>query len=252
MGFALNKNFPALDIAFSNSPIAFIFSRTAGLKIVRIKAIKDAFFICPWGWYELKPEFAVPCYKQKVFVYSSFNKNPLDVKSMKIIEAHLLRDDSVTLERWIEDENEKLLSDMEAATEISFKFDTEEDGKIKTDKEGKPLLIPAEKRKQIAKTLRAPINPHIETWLANFASIDPNLLMTGTETIHQTKKIKDLLSHPVTTKIPIILVIVGIIGFLVFMQQGPTWLTTINGMLHPGAGEVAKTAGHFILSLLGR
>src|SRR5579872_3998379 len=106
--FSLRLHFPILEIIWSNKPLALIVTKQEQLRVVKIKPLLDEFFVTRWGWFRLKSERAPGIFKQKVFLYISWNQQPIDLQAVKELELYMIKTDRVVLEKWMNVEDEKL------------------------------------------------------------------------------------------------------------------------------------------------
>lgn len=79
--------FPALDIALTNNPVAFVITPANALEVRKINLIHSKFFmIKEWGLFEVDPTKAIRYNKQSVYFFDARHPKPLDPRLMSEIE----------------------------------------------------------------------------------------------------------------------------------------------------------------------
>ena len=221
--FSLRLHFPILEMIWSNRPVALIRTPDGQTRPCKIKQIKGKYFVTRWGWFRMKQEYGGNLFKQKLYDYVGWNENPIDIRAMKELELFLKKTDRVALEKWMEEQDEKLLPQVEEQTEMNLHEEPE------LDKEGKPVVesgvvkmkpITQEKRKMVLRALREPVNTRVETWLMQFEKVDPSGTLTGIEKVISLKKLLHEMSNPITTKFPIIIAVVIAFTAIALITQG--------------------------------
>lgn len=233
--FSLRLHFPVLELIWSNRPVALIITKQEQVRLVKIKPILDEFFITRWGWFRLKSERALNLFKQKVVFYVSWNQQPIDLRAMKELELFMIKTDRVVLEKYLEQEDEKLLDVVEKEMETSLRFETEiKDGvqKLKLDEKGFPIPIPDRVHKRILRALREPINTRIETWLMQFEKVEASGILTGLEKTMSLNKLMKQMSNPITTKYPIIIIAFVMLGVVGIATQGGNIIDHLSTGIH--------------------
>lgn len=233
--FSLRLHFPILEIIWSNKPLALIVTKQEQLRVVKIKPLLDEFFVTRWGWFRIKAERALGIFKQKVFLYISWNQQPIDLQAVKELELYMIKTDRVVLEKWMNEQDEKLLDKVEQESEMNLRFETEVvDNKVrvKVDKDGMPIPIPHENHKRILRAIREPINTRIETWLMQYERTEPSGILTGLKEVQKLKELQKKMSGSITTKFPIIIAVVVAFAFIALVTQGGQIIDHLTTGIH--------------------
>lgn len=233
--FSLRLHFPILEIIWSNKPLALILTKQEQLRICKIKPIHDECFVTRWGWFRLKAERAVGLFKQKVFLYLSWNQQPIDLQAMKELELFMIKTDRVVLEKWMNAQDEKLLDHVEKESEMNLRFETEVvDGKvrIKQDANGHPIPIPDANHQRILRAIREPINTRVETWLMQYERCEPSGTLTGIKEVQKLKDLQKKMSGSITTKFPLIIALVVVLGVIGIATQGGNIIDHLSTGIH--------------------
>ncbi|MDE2024976.1 MAG: hypothetical protein KGJ07_00605 [Patescibacteria group bacterium] len=168
----------------------------------------------------MKPEYSSSLFKQRIYDFVSWNQNNYDVRKIKELELFLLKTDRIALEKWIETEDETLLKQVEEETGMNLSYETDDNGNIKLDEHKQPIPIQGNKRKKILRALREPVNPDFENWLMNFERVDAGGTLTGIEKVIDQKKLLRMMSNPITTKYPLLLMVIMAFVAIAFITQG--------------------------------
>lgn len=227
MAFSLRLHFPILELIWSNRAIAMIKTKDGATVPCKIKPILREFFVTPYGWFRMKPEYSTNMFKQKFYDFVSWNQNPIDYRAVKELELFLIKTDRVALEKWIFEEDAKLLKQVEEETGMNLSYETDEKGDLKKDANGNPIPIEQKKMNRILRALREPVSPKVETWLMNFERVEPAGTLTGLEKVIMGKKLLHLMSNPVTAKYPIILMVVLAFVVIAAITQGGNILDSL-------------------------
>lgn len=217
MGFALHKNFPILEIIWSNSPIAIIKTGDRDLEVRKIKKVLGKFFITPYGVFELDSKYEYRIGKQAVYIFNATNSKPLDIPSLAKIQQMYEKQDVADLVK----EMQKI------------------DQAIKEANLTDPLKILEYIVKEKGGTA---IDLATEKWLMGYRAYDPASIRVLLTQAHQAKKAIESLSPSVKAVLPMVIVAGVVIGIAVLV-------TNIGTILDAFADFIIKIRGDFILGI---
>jgi len=217
MGFTLHKNFPILEIIWSNSPIAIIKTGDRDLEVRKIKKVLGKFFITPYGVFELDSKYEYRIGKQAVYIFNATNSKPLDIPSLGKIQQMYEKQDVGDLVK----EMQKI------------------DQAIKEANLTDPLKILEYIVKEKGGTA---IDLATEKWLMGYRAYDPASIRVLLTQAHQAKKAIESLSPSVKAVLPMVIVAGVVIGLAVLV-------TNIGTILDAFADFIIKIRGDFILGI---
>lgn len=217
MGFTLHKNFPILEIIWSNSPIAIIKTGDRDLEVRKIKKVLGKFFITPYGVFELDSKYEYRIGKQAVYIFNATNSKPLDIPSLGKIQQMYEKQDVGDLVK----EMQKI------------------DQAIKEANLTDPLKILEYIVKEKGGTA---IDLATEKWLMGYRAYDPASIRVLLTQAHQAKKAIESLSPSVKAVLPMVIVAGVVIGIAVLV-------TNIGTILDAFADFIIKIRGDFILGI---
>jgi len=217
MGFALHKNFPILEIIWSNSPIAIIKTGDRDLEVRKIRKVLGKFFITPYGVFELDSKYEYRIGKQAVYIFNATNSKPLDIPSLAKIQQMYEKQDVADLVK----EMQKI------------------DQAIKEANLTDPLKILEYIVKEKGGTA---IDLATEKWLMGYRAYDPASIRVLLTQAHQAKKAIESLSPTVKAVLPMVIVAGVVIGIAVLV-------TNIGTILDAFADFIIKIRGDFILGI---
>lgn len=217
MGFTLHKNFPILEIIWSNSPIAIIKTGDRDLEVRKIKKVLGKFFITPYGVFELDSKYEYRIGKQAVYIFNATNSKPLDIPSLGKIQQMYAKQDIGDLVK----EMQKI------------------DQAIKEANLTDPLKILEYIVKEKGGTA---IDLATEKWLMGYRAYDPASIRVLLTQAHQAKKAIESLSPSVKAVLPMVIVAGVVIGIAVLV-------TNIGTILDAFADFIIKIRGDFILGI---
>lgn len=217
MGFTLHKNFPILEIIWSNSPIAIIKTGDRDLEVRKIKKVLGKFFITPYGVFELDSKYEYRIGKQAVYIFNATNSKPLDIPSLAKIQQMYEKQDVADLVK----EMQKI------------------DQAIKEANLTDPLKILEYIVKEKGGTA---IDLATEKWLMGYRAYDPASIRVLLTQAHQAKKAIESLSPSVKAVLPMVIVAGVVIGIAVLV-------TNIGTILDAFADFIIKIRGDFILGI---
>ncbi len=217
MGFTLHKNFPILEIIWSNSPIAIIKTGDRDLEVRKIKKVLGKFFITPYGVFELDSKYEYRIGKQAVYIFNATNSKPLDIPSLGKIQQMYAKQDIGDLVK----EMQKI------------------DQAIKEANLTDPLKILEYIVKEKGGTA---IDLATEKWLMGYRAYDPASIRVLLTQAHQAKKAIESLSPTVKAVLPMVIVAGVVIGLAVLV-------TNMNTILDAFADFIIKIRGDFILGI---
>ena len=217
MGFTLHKNFPILEIIWSNSPIAIIKTGDRDLEVRKIKKVLGKFFITPYGVFELDSKYEYRIGKQAVYIFNATNSKPLDIPSLAKIQQMYEKQDVADLVK----EMQKI------------------DQAIKEANLTDPLKILEYIVKEKGGTA---IDLATEKWLMGYRAYDPASIRVLLTQAHQAKKAIESLSPSVKAVLPMVIIAGVVIGLAVLV-------TNIGTILDAFADFIIKIRGDFILGI---
>lgn len=217
MGFTLHKNFPILEIIWSNSPIAIIKTGDRDLEVRKIKKVLGKFFITPYGVFELDSKYEYRIGKQAVYIFNATNSKPLDIPSLGKIQQMYEKQDVGDLVK----EMQKI------------------DQAIKEANLTDPLKILEYIVKEKGGTA---IDLATEKWLMGYRAYDPASIRVLLTQAHQAKKAIESLSPSVKAVLPMVIIAGVVIGLAVLV-------TNIGTILDAFADFIIKIRGDFILGI---
>ena len=217
MGFTLHKNFPILEIIWSNSPIAIIKTGDRDLEVRKIKKVLGKFFITPYGVFALDSKYEYRIGKQAVYIFNATNSKPLDIPSLSKIQQMYEKQDVADLVK----EMQKI------------------DQAIKEANLTDPLKILEYIVKEKGGTA---IDLATEKWLMGYRAYDPASIRVLLTQAHQAKKAIESLSPSVKAVLPMVIVAGVVIGIAVLV-------TNIGTILDAFADFIIKIRGDFILGI---
>ncbi len=217
MGFTLHKNFPILEIIWSNSPIAIIKTGDRDLEVRKIHKILGKFFMTKYGVFELDSKYEYRIGKQAVYIFNATNSKPLDIPSLGKIQQMYAKQDIGDLVK----EMQKI------------------DQAIKEANLTDPLKILEYIVKEKGGTA---IDLATEKWLMGYRAYDPASIRVLLTQAHQAKKAVESLSPTVKAVLPMVIVAGVVIGLAVLV-------TNMNTILDAFADFIIKIRGDFILGI---
>ena len=217
MGFTLHKNFPILEIIWSNSPIAIIKTGDRDLEVRKIKKVLGKFFITPYGVFELDSKYEYRIGKQAVYIFNATNSKPLDIPALAKIQQMYEKQDVADLVK----EMQKI------------------DQAIKEANLTDPLKILEYIVKEKGGTA---IDLATEKWLMGYRAYDPASIRVLLTQAHQAKKAIESLSPSVKAVLPMVIIAGVVIGLAVLV-------TNIGTILDAFADFIIKIRGDFILGI---
>ena len=217
MGFTLHKNFPILEIIWSNSPIAIIKTGDRDLEVRKIKKVLGKFFITQYGVFELDSKYEYRIGKQAVYIFNATNSKPLDIPALAKIQQMYEKQDVADLVK----EMQKI------------------DQAIKEANLTDPLKILEYIVKEKGGTA---IDLATEKWLMGYRAYDPASIRVLLTQAHQAKKAIESLSPSVKAVLPMVIIAGVVIGLAVLV-------TNIGTILDAFADFIIKIRGDFILGI---
>jgi len=217
MGFTLHKNFPILEIIWSNSPIAIIKTGDRDLEVRKIRKVLGKFFITQYGVFELDSKYEYRIGKQAVYIFNATNSKPLDIPALGKIQQMYAKQDIGDLVK----EMQKI------------------DQAIKEANLTDPLKILEYIVKEKGGTA---IDLATEKWLMGYRAYDPASIRVLLTQAHQAKKAIESLSPTVKAVLPMVIVAGVVIGLAVLV-------TNIGTILDAFADFIIKIRGDFILGI---
>jgi len=217
MGFTLHKNFPILEIIWSNSPIAIIKTGDRDLEVRKIRKVLGKFFITQYGVFELDSKYEYRIGKQAVYIFNATNSKPLDIPALAKIQQMYEKQDVADLVK----EMQKI------------------DQAIKEANLTDPLKILEYIVKEKGGTA---IDLATEKWLMGYRAYDPASIRVLLTQAHQAKKAIESLSPTVKAVLPMVIVAGVVIGIAVLV-------TNIGTILDAFADFIIKIRGDFILGI---
>ncbi len=216
MGFTLHKNFPILEIIWSNSPIAIIKTGDRDLEIRKIKKVLGKFFMTPYGVFELDSKYEYRIGKQAIYIFNATNSKPLDIPSLGKIQQMYAKQDIGDLVK----EMQKI------------------DQAIKEANLTDPLKILEYIVKEKGGTA---IDLATEKWLMGYRAYDPASIRVLLTQAHQAKKAIETLSPNVKAVLPMVIIAGVVIGFAILVMNVGTILDAIADFIERDPlGNVGK------------
>lgn len=199
MGFAMWRNFPILEIIWSNNPIAIIKTGDRDLEVRKIKKILGKFFMTPYGVFELDSRYEYRIGKQAVYIFNATNSKPLSVPALARIQTMYRKNDIADLVK----EMQKI------------------DQAIKDANLTDPLKI----LEYIVKEKGGgAIDLATEKWLMGYRAYDPASIRVLLTQAHQAKKAIEQLSPSIKATLPMVIIAGVVIGFAILVMNVGTIL----------------------------
>lgn len=194
MGFTMTKNFPVLEILFSDKAIAFIKTGDRDLEIRKIKKVLGKFFFTPYGVFELDSRYEYRYGKIPIYLFNSTNAKPLSIPALQKIQQLYRKNELKDLV----DEMQKIDKAVKEAN-ISDPLKILE--YIVRDKGGTPIDLATEK------------------WLMSYRAYDPASIRVLITQAHQAKKAIEALSPNIKAALPMIIVFGCVAGFAILVMN---------------------------------
>lgn len=207
MGFTMIKNFPILEIVYSDKAIAFIKTGDRDLEIRKIKKVLGKFFFTPYGVFELDSRYEYRFGKIPIYLFNSTNAKPLSLPALQKIQELYRRNELKDLV------NEMRKIDM-AVKEANLTDPLKILEYIVREKGGTPIDLATEK------------------WLMSYRAYDPASIRILITQAHQAKRAIEALSPNLKAVLPMMVIFGCVAGFAILVMNMNSILSAFGDFIN--------------------